>query len=168
MTDPFGTGWWDSNSNDSAAGEENGDMCAWNFGTTYGPTNAEWNQTINGHHYLMQLEWDNSTHGCPGSDANGNPTSHPNYDTPQLTLTPSIGYSGAAFKIIGQFLAAGRYVSSTFADAGVTTALGSATAGPSGHLSPATKVPLRSKAGTATVTSTGKSGKTSHSFTVPK
>ena len=40
ITDPFGTGWWDSNSNDSAAGDENGDMCAWDFGTTTGPANA--------------------------------------------------------------------------------------------------------------------------------
>jgi hypothetical protein len=67
ITDPFGTGWWDSNPNDSAAGFENGDMCAWDFGTTYGPSGAEYSQTINGHHYLMQTEWDNTTNGCPGS-----------------------------------------------------------------------------------------------------
>ena len=54
ITDPFGTGWWDSNPNDSAAGEENGDMCAWDFGNLYGPDGAQYSQTINGHHYLMQ------------------------------------------------------------------------------------------------------------------
>jgi len=168
MTDPFGTGWWDSNSNDSAAGDENGDMCAYDFGTTTGPANAEWNQTINGHHYLMQLEWDNSTNSCPGSDASGNPTGRPNYDTPQILLTPNIGYGFAVFKITGQFFAAGDTVSSTFTDAGVTTKLGSATTTSTGHFTLMTKVPGNAKAGTATVTSTGKSGKATRVFTVPK
>jgi len=168
MTDPFGTGWWDSNSNDSAAGDENGDMCAYDFGKTTGPANAEWDQTINGHHYLMQLEWDNSTKGCPGSDASGNPTGKPNYDTPALLLTPDIGYGTAPFKVVGQFFAAGDTASSTFKDAGVTTALGSATANGSGRFSLTTKVPAKAKAGTATVTSTGKSGTATSSFTVPK
>jgi hypothetical protein len=168
MTDPFGTGWWDSNSNDSAAGEENGDMCAYDFGTTTGPANAEWNQTINSHHYVMQLEWDNSTNGCPGSDASGNPTAHPNYDTPELFLSPNTGRVGAAFGIIGQFFAAGDSVASKFTDAGVTTALGSATASSSGHVNLLTKVPAKAQVGAATVTSTGKSGTASHSFTVTK
>src|SRR4029077_5425479 len=74
ITDPFGTGWWDSNPNDPAAGNENGESCAYAFETTTGPANSEWDQTINGHHYLMQLEWSNAYNGCPGSDANGNPT----------------------------------------------------------------------------------------------
>src|SRR5207244_6100265 len=99
-------------------------MCAWDFGSAHGPDGAQYNQTINGHHYLMQLEWDNSTNGCPGSDANGNPTSHPNYDTPQISLTPSIGFGGAPFKIAGQFFAVGDSISSKFTDAGVNTALG--------------------------------------------
>ncbi len=168
ITDPFGTGWWDSNSADSAAGDENGDMCAYDFGTTTGPKNAEWNQTINGDHYLTQLEWDNSTNGCPGSDASGNPTSHPNYDTPEIFLTPNTGYGLAMFKVIGQFFAAGDTASSTFTDAGVTTSLGSATASSTGHFTLTTNVPGNAKAGTATVTSTGSSGSASHSFVVPK
>jgi hypothetical protein len=167
MTDPFGTGWWDSNSNDSAAGYENGDMCAYDFGTTSGPANAEWNQTINGHHYLMQLEWDNSTNGCPGSDSSGNPTGQPNYDTPQISLTPNIGYGTAPFKILGQFFAVGDTVSSTFTDSGVVTPLGSASVDASGHFSQMAKVPGSAKAGTATVTSSGRSGKASTDFTVP-
>ena len=167
ITDPFGTGWWDSNPNDSAAGYENGDMCAYDFGTTTGPANAEWNQTINGHHYITQLEWDNSTNGCPGSDSSGNPTSHPNYDTPEISLSPGTGYGTAPFKIFGQFFAAGDTVSSTFTDAGVTTALGSATANGSGQFTETTKVPAKAKAGTAVVTSKGKSGKASNTFTVP-
>ncbi|HEY2354983.1 MAG TPA: hypothetical protein VGH79_08825 [Gaiellaceae bacterium] len=168
ITDPFGTGWWDSNSNDSAAGDENGDMCAYDFGTTTGPANAEWDQTINGHHYLMQLEWDNTTNGCPGSDASGNPTTHPNYDTPTINLSPSSGFSGAGFRISGLFYGAGDAIANHFADGGVTTALGGATANGSGQFSMATKVPAKSKAGAATVMSTGKSGKATHSFTVLK
>jgi len=168
MTDPFGTGWWDSNSNDSASGYENGDMCAYDFGTTTGPANAEWNQTINGHHYLMQLEWDNSTNSCPGSDSTGKATGAPNYSTPEIFLTPNVGYGTAPFKIFGQFFAVGDKVSSTFTDSGATTTgLGSATADATGHFSLTTKVPAKAKAGTATVTSTGQSGKALSSFTVP-
>ncbi len=167
ITDPFGTGWWDSNPNDSAAGDENGDMCAYDFGSTSGPANAEWSQTINGHHYLMQSEWDNSTNSCPGSDSSGNPSGSPNYDTPEIFLTPSSGYATAPFKIFGQFFAVGDKAASTFTDAGTTSALGSATADSSGHFSLMTKVPGTAKAGTATVTSKGSSGSATAPFTVP-
>ncbi|HZS29807.1 MAG TPA: hypothetical protein VFA37_00970 [Gaiellaceae bacterium] len=167
ITDPFGTGWWDSNPNDSAYGDENGDMCAWDFGTTYGPANAEYNETINGDHYLMQLEWDNTTNGCPGSDSSGNPTSSPNYDTPEISLTPNVGYPTAPFKISGLFFNVGDKVASSFLDAGRLWALGSATANSSGQFSLMTKVPSGAKAGTATVTSSGKAGSATASFTVP-
>jgi hypothetical protein len=167
ITDPFGTGWWDSNPNDSAYGMENGDMCAWDFGNTYGASGAEYNQTINGHHYLMQLEWDNSTNGCPGSDASGNAVpSHPNYSTPSISLTPSQGYATAPFKIQGLFFSAGNPVASTFTDAGTTTSLPSATADASGQISVLTRIPSKSKAGTATVTSKGSSGKATSTMTV--
>lgn len=168
ITDPFGTGWWDSNPNDASYGNENGDMCAWDYGTTYGPANAEYNETINGHHYLMQLEWDNTTNGCPGSDASGNPVpSQPNYDTPEISLTPNIGYATAPFKISGLFFNVGDRVASSFSDAGSTWTLGSATANSSGQFSLMTKVPSGAKAGSATVTSTGSAGKASTGFTVP-
>jgi hypothetical protein len=54
-------------------GNENGDECAYRFGTTSGPSGAFFNQVINGHHYLTQLEFSNSSFfqsagGClPGS-----------------------------------------------------------------------------------------------------
>ena len=167
ITDPFGTGWWDSNPNDSANGEENGDMCAWDFGNLYGPDGAQYSQTINGHHYLMQTEWDNSTNGCPGSDANGNGVpSHPNYALPELSLTPTSGFATAPFKITGQFFSVGDRVASTFMDAGVTTSLGAATADASGHTSLLTKVPTTAKPGIATVTGAGASGRVSAPFSV--
>jgi hypothetical protein len=168
ITDPFGTGWWDSNNNDAGAGYEIGDMCAWDFGNLYGPDGAQYSQTINGHHYLMQTEWDNSTTGCPGSDSSGNPVpSQPNYDTPEIFLTPNIGYPTAPFKIFGQFFTVGDRVGSTFSDAGSTWNLGGATTDSSGHFSDMTKVPNHAAAGTATVTSTGRSGSASTAFTVP-
>ena len=142
-------------------------MCAYDFGSTSGPANAECSQTINGHHYLMQSEWDNSTNSCPGSDSSGNPTGPPNYDTPEISLTPNSGYATAPFKIFGQFFAVGDKAASTFTDAGTTSALGSATADSSGHFSLMTKVPGTAKAGTATVTSKGSSGSATAPFTVP-
>jgi hypothetical protein len=168
ITDPFGTGWWDSNPNDSAYGEEIGDMCAWDFGNLYGPDGAQYSQTIHGHHYLMQTEWDNSTNGCPGSDSSGNPVpSHRNYDTPEIFLTPDIGYPTAPFKIFGQFFSAGDSVASSFVDSGTTTAVGSSTADASGHFSLMTQVPSSAAAGKATVISQGSSGIARRAFTVP-
>jgi hypothetical protein len=40
-------------------GNENGDECAYRFGTTSGTPGALYNQVINGHHYLTQLEFSN-------------------------------------------------------------------------------------------------------------
>jgi hypothetical protein len=59
ITDPLGTGWWDRN------GYENGDKCAWNFGTARGSTaTGLYNQVINGSKYYLQQEWSNSTSRC--------------------------------------------------------------------------------------------------------
>src|SRR5438067_9539799 len=59
ITDPFGTAWYDRR------GYENGDKCAWNFGTALGTNaNGRYNQLINGHDYYLQQEWSNSRSGC--------------------------------------------------------------------------------------------------------
>jgi hypothetical protein len=170
ITDPYGTGWWDSNSSDSASGDEIGDMCAWDFGNLYGPAGAQYSQTINGHHYLMQTEWDNSTGGCPGSDASGNPVpSHPNFDVPSISLTPNVGYPTAPFKITGMFFSSGDKVMSRFTSAGSSSSqgLGLATTDASGRMSLMAKVPSSAAPGTATVTSHGGSGTPTAPFTVP-
>jgi len=53
VTDPDGNAWY-SLSN----GMENGDKCAWNFGTTSTASNgAKYNQTIGGKNYLIQQNW---------------------------------------------------------------------------------------------------------------
>ena len=58
ITDPSLNAWYD------AAGYEIGDKCAWDFGAVNGPNGAEYNQTINSHHYFLQREYDNASHLC--------------------------------------------------------------------------------------------------------
>jgi hypothetical protein len=65
ITDPQLNAWYD------AAGYENGDKCAWIFGAASGSYGSEYNQTINGHHYYIQEEWDNASHSCLQHPAGG-------------------------------------------------------------------------------------------------
>jgi hypothetical protein len=58
ITDPFGTAWFADDGN----GDENGDLCAFGFGTQLGGTPGvdSWNQVINGHKYELQEEFSNA------------------------------------------------------------------------------------------------------------
>ncbi len=59
ITDEQGSAWYDRR------GYEDGDKCAWNFGTALGSnTYGEYNQLINGHDYYLQQEWSNQSSGC--------------------------------------------------------------------------------------------------------
>jgi hypothetical protein len=58
ITDPLGNAWLDR------SGQENGDKCAWNFGTAHGSSGAEYNQVINEDTYYLQQEWSNRSAGC--------------------------------------------------------------------------------------------------------
>ena len=58
ITDPLGNAWYDSE------GEENGDKCAWRFGSLAGSPGALYNQVVGGSPYLLQLEWSNAMAGC--------------------------------------------------------------------------------------------------------
>ncbi|HZB94592.1 MAG TPA: hypothetical protein VE268_01410 [Herpetosiphonaceae bacterium] len=59
ITDPLGNAWYD------ASGNENGDKCAWNFGTQLGGSAGKYyNQVINGAHYELQQEWSNYSSRC--------------------------------------------------------------------------------------------------------
>jgi hypothetical protein len=59
ITDPLGTAWYDSQ------GNEDGDKCAWTFGTALGSTAyGQYNQLIDGHPYYLQREWSNHSSGC--------------------------------------------------------------------------------------------------------
>jgi hypothetical protein len=75
VTDPdVNTGWYDD------FGFENGDECAYKYGSTSGSAGALYNQTMNGHHYLVQEEFSNynfnQAHGgcLQGYDPNAVPT----------------------------------------------------------------------------------------------
>ena len=54
-TDPLGTAWYDK------SGNENGDKCAWKFGTR---NSSGADVTWNGDSYLVQKEYDNAKSGC--------------------------------------------------------------------------------------------------------
>jgi hypothetical protein len=59
ITDPLGNAWFDR------SGQENGDKCAWNFGTPLGSTNGgAYNQEIGTGRYYLQQEWSNRSSGC--------------------------------------------------------------------------------------------------------
>ena len=59
ITDQQGNAWYDRR------GYENGDKCAWNFGSALGSTAfGQYNQVINGHDYYLQQEWSNRSSGC--------------------------------------------------------------------------------------------------------
>jgi hypothetical protein len=58
INDPLGTAWYDRK------GAEGSDKCAWTFGTVTGTGSSGYNQTINGHHYILQQEWSNSGSTC--------------------------------------------------------------------------------------------------------
>ncbi len=102
ITDPQLNAWYD------AAGYENGDKCAWDFGTVSGPNGSEYNQTINGHHYFLQREYSNDGHLCVqtyGSGGGGsaptvasfNPTSGPVGTSVSITGTNFTGVTGVTF-----------------------------------------------------------------------
>ena len=59
ITDPLGSAWYDRR------GYENGDKCAWNFGSSLGSTNyGKYNQAIGTGFYYLQQEWSNKSSGC--------------------------------------------------------------------------------------------------------
>ncbi len=58
ITDPLGTGWYDS------SGYENGDECAWLATQTTPNGYGDYNQTIHKGEYLLQLEWSNRAGAC--------------------------------------------------------------------------------------------------------
>ena len=68
VTDPGGSAWFYNN----AAGEI-ADLCAWQFGAR-GADGG--NITLNGHRYILQLEWSNATSSCVlGFDVTASPPS---------------------------------------------------------------------------------------------
>ncbi len=57
-SDPDLNAWYDSN------GLENADKCGWKFGPTTGTIgNGAYNQTLGGHNWLIQMNWENARGG---------------------------------------------------------------------------------------------------------
>jgi hypothetical protein len=61
ITDPLGNAWTEAN------GTENGDLCAYWFGTQIGTGVGAYNQVIDGHRYDLQEEYSNDGAGCKQS-----------------------------------------------------------------------------------------------------
>lgn len=57
VTDPYLDAWYD------AAGYENADKCAWDFGSVSLNGNTA-NQNLHGHYYIMQRAWSNASSSC--------------------------------------------------------------------------------------------------------
>ncbi len=64
ITDPFGNAWIADDGPGESPQDEIGDLCAYDFGTPSGTPGTEYDQTINGHNYLLQLEYSNQDSGC--------------------------------------------------------------------------------------------------------
>ncbi|HJU36384.1 MAG TPA: hypothetical protein VJ716_03075 [Gaiellaceae bacterium] len=92
ITDPLGDAWIADDGPNGTPGDENGDLCAYGFGTPLGGTlgiNA-YNQVINTHHYELQQEWSNADikagKGCTQFLHDPNPTA----PTPQGASGPLV------------------------------------------------------------------------------
>ena len=93
ITDPQLNAWYDS------TGAETGDKCAWNFGALQGPNGGEYNQTINGHHYYLQMEWSNTnpTNSCVQTYSIGGGGGPPSI----ASFSPTSGAHGTSVTITG-------------------------------------------------------------------
>lgn len=142
ITDPdVTTGWYDS------SGNENGDDCAYIYGTLSGSSGTHYNQTINANHYLTQEEFSNedfvaNASGCVQGIQAVTPTvtslsssSGPPGGGGHVTITGS-GFAGATTVHFGATTATFSVLDRTHIDAtvpagtgtvdvGVTTAAGS-------------------------------------------
>lgn len=107
ITDPFLNAWYTN-----TEGAENGDLCAWTWGTLSGVAGAEYNQTINGNNYLLQEEFSHADNdecvqflggartpvdplnGTPPLVNHGGPVMHTN-TTYAIYWLPTSGNTGA-------------------------------------------------------------------------
>jgi len=141
ITDPLGTSWFDG------VGNENGDKCAWNFGTPLGSTSyGQYNQVIGKGKYYLQQEWSNASHSCALKYL----------PTPVVwNFTPSSGASSSEVTLTGANFTATKSVTFNGTSASFTV------------ISPETiiaKVPLSVTSGPIAVTNGYGTGTSSSSF----
>ena len=150
ITDPLGTAWYDSQ------GNENGDKCAWNFGSPLGSTGSgQYNQVINGHQYYLQQEWSNASSSCV--QMYGSAASSPTISG----FAPASGPVGTNVTISGANLAGASNVSFTASSGAVSATITADSAS-----SVSATVPSGAISGPISVTTPGGTASSSTSFTV--
>ena len=151
ITDPEGTAWYDG------VGNENGDDCAYVFGDSasfQGPAGAEFNETINGHHYFIQTEFSNNDFAKNSNFACAQGEEF-------VQIAPSSGPANSAVTASGGGYASGETVKVTYGTGLAspksvavcqTTATGAGTFSCSGHIPAA---PSAGGAGSHKITAKG-------------
>ena len=106
VTDPIGSGWWDSIAGSSTNQSENADMCAWQFGSSFTTgTGGHANVTLNGTDYLLQEQWLNQGGGtgltggvCTTSLALSAPLATPEPASFMVLLPGLLGLAGVHWR----------------------------------------------------------------------
>lgn len=80
ITDPYGDAWYVTAPGQPDDGYENGDKCAY----TYGSQSGNANQQIGGNQYELQQEWSNTDAGCVQT-----------YDSPSDSTQPLAGFTAS-------------------------------------------------------------------------
>jgi hypothetical protein len=150
ITDPNGDAWWDD-----ANGYEDGDLCAWTFGTALGSTSTgRYNQIINGHDYYLQQEYSGVTDSC----VLGYGTTPPPPPAPTVSgFLPASATVGTSIAISGSNLTGASSVTFNGVSASFTV---------SGASSITATVPTTATSGAISVTTPGGTASSSSSFTV--
>jgi hypothetical protein len=92
ITDQQGNAWYD------AAGYENGDKCAWIFGTPLGGSpGSQYNQVIGSGRYYLQEEWSNASSSCVLTYGSGGGGGAPTISS----FSPTSGPRGTQVTITG-------------------------------------------------------------------
>ena len=94
ITDPYADAWYDF------IGSEIGDWCEANYPTFSGSNGAQYDVTMNGHHYLNQELWSNVANGCALSFTP--PTTKP---LPTVSLSAPGSASGAPINVTASIAA---------------------------------------------------------------
>ena len=92
ITDPQGDAWFDS------SGNENGDKCAWMFGTPLGTTSfGQYNQAIGTGKYYLQQEWSNASSSCVLSFGSSSSPTISSFAPPNGAVGTTVTITGTAF-----------------------------------------------------------------------
>jgi hypothetical protein len=147
ITDPLLNAWYDT------AGYEDGDKCAWIFGSAIGgASGAQYNQVIAGNHYYLQEEYNNAGSNCVQNTV-------PPPPAPTVSgFNPPTGAPGTTVTITGS-----HFTGATAVKFNGTSSSFSVT--DDGDIN--ATVPSGARSGPISVTSSGGTGTSAASFVVP-